>query len=61
MEDANQISEGLGEILRQSCRLMARNGYHGTSMRDIADSDEIERMSADVREWFAANKTNGMW
>jgi AcrR family transcriptional regulator len=36
MENRNEMKEGLGEILRQACRLMARKGYHGTSMRDIA-------------------------
>ena len=37
-----------------------RTFLHGLA-GDGADSDEIERMSADVKDWFAANKTNGMW
>jgi AcrR family transcriptional regulator len=36
MSESREINEGVGEILRQACRLMARKGYHGTSMRDIA-------------------------
>jgi AcrR family transcriptional regulator len=30
------IKEGLDEILENSCRLMAKQGFHGTSMRDLA-------------------------
>jgi len=36
MGERSEVNEGLGEILRQACRLMAKSGYHGTSMRDIA-------------------------
>ncbi len=31
-----ELKEGLEEILRRSSHLMARRGYHGTSMRDLA-------------------------
>lgn len=30
------IREGLEEILEKSCHLMAQEGFHGTSMRDLA-------------------------
>lgn len=32
------IKEGLDEILRKSCHLMAKKGFHGTSMRDLAQA-----------------------
>jgi AcrR family transcriptional regulator len=54
VEDANQINEGLGEILRQSCRLMARNGYHGTSMRDIAQ--ETGRSLSGLYHYFRSKE-----
>jgi len=40
MEDARSISEnkGLDQILEQSARLMAKKGYNGTSMRDLAQT-----------------------
>ncbi|MBI4564580.1 MAG: TetR/AcrR family transcriptional regulator [Planctomycetes bacterium] len=30
------VGEGLGGLLRKAARLMARNGFHGASMRDLA-------------------------
>lgn len=30
------MNEGLEEILMKSCKLMAKQGFHGTSMRDLA-------------------------
>jgi len=40
MEVAHSVSEnkGLDQILEQSARLMAKKGYHGTSMRDLAQT-----------------------
>lgn len=40
MEVASSIKEnkGLDQILEQSARLMAKKGYHGTSMRDLAQT-----------------------
>ncbi len=32
------MTEGLDEILKKSCHLMARQGFHGTSMRDLAQA-----------------------
>ena len=32
------VSEGMADILRTSCRLMAQRGFHGTSMRDLAQA-----------------------
>lgn len=38
MIEAPQIKEGLDEILRSCCKLMAVKGFHGTSMRDLAQA-----------------------
>jgi AcrR family transcriptional regulator len=44
------IKAGLNDILQQSCRLMARKGYHGTSMRDL--SQETGRSLAGLYHYF---------
>ena len=40
MQAAHSVTEnkGLDQILAQSARLMAKKGYHGTSMRDLAQT-----------------------
>ena len=54
MAEPNKINEGLGEILRKSCRLMAKNGYHGTSMRDIAQ--ETGRSLSGLYHYFRSKE-----
>jgi AcrR family transcriptional regulator len=47
-------NSGLNDILRESCRLMARNGYHGTSMRDIAQ--ETGRSLSGLYHYFRSKE-----
>jgi AcrR family transcriptional regulator len=48
------IKAGLDEILKKSCRLMARQGFHGTSMRDVAH--ETGRSLAGLYHYFHSKK-----
>ena len=53
MEDVTfngEIKAGLDEILRKSCALLARKGYHGTTMRDLAR--ETGRSLAGLYHYF---------
>lgn len=48
------MSEGLEEILMKSSRLMARRGFHGTSMRDLAQ--ETGRSLAGLYHYFRSKE-----
>jgi AcrR family transcriptional regulator len=54
MSERGEVKAGLGEILRQACRLMAKNGYHGTSMRDIAQ--ETGRSLSGLYHYFRSKE-----
>lgn len=45
-----KIKEGLEEILHRSAHLIAKNGYHGTSMRDLAQ--EVSRSLSGLYHYF---------
>jgi len=44
------MNEGLEEILMKSCKLMAKQGFHGTSMRDLAQ--ETGRSPSGLYHYF---------
>jgi AcrR family transcriptional regulator len=51
--------EGLDEILRFSARLMAQRGYHGTSLRNIAE--ETGRSLAGLYHYFRTKEDLVYW
>lgn len=48
------MTDGLDEILRESCHLMARRGFHGTSMRDLAQ--ETGRSLSGLYHYFRSKE-----
>lgn len=59
MNAAAPLKEGLDEILRFSARLMAERGYHGTSLRDIAN--ETGRSLAGLYHYFRTKEDLVYW